>query len=95
MSLARLRRSSLAEQLPLALTIENLKNLIVYYLVVNYAFKCWRRIVTHGPVQTVVDGWRWLSLVRGLPVSTFSALHFFGHSESSSSRCGGRPPEQR
>jgi hypothetical protein len=62
----RLRLSNVAKQLPLALTnIDNLKNAVFYYLVVRYILKGWRRVVAHGPVQTVVDGWRWLSLVRG------------------------------
>jgi sphinganine-1-phosphate aldolase len=70
MFLARLlRQSSLAKQPPLALTVGNLKDVIFYYLLVKYLLKRWRHLVAHGPVQTVVDGWRWLSLVRRLCVS--------------------------
>ena len=97
MSLARLQRSNLAIQLPLALTIGNLKNVIFYYLLVKYTLKCWRRLVALGPVQAVVDGWRWLSLVRSLciSISMFKPLHPFLNSVSSSSLCVCRPPEQR
>ena len=65
---ARLRRSSLANQLPLTLrlTIDNAKNVIFYYLLFKYLLKGWRRLVAHGPLHTVLDGWRWLSLVRDL-----------------------------
>ena len=71
MFLARLQRqSSLARQPPLALTIGNLKDVIFYYLLVKYLLKRWRHLVVHGPVQTVVDGWRWLSLVRSLCISS-------------------------
>lgn len=65
---ARLRRSGLANQLPLTLrpTIDNVKNVIFYYLLFKYLVKGWRRLVAHGPVHTVLDGWRWLSLVRSL-----------------------------
>ena len=71
MSLARLRHSSLAKQLPLALTIDNVKNVVFYYLLLKFLLKRWRHLVAHGPVQTVVDGWRWLSLVCGLCVNVY------------------------
>jgi len=86
MSLALLlRQSILAKQLPLALTLNNLKNVIVYYLVVKYILKTWRHIVAYGPVQTLVNSWRWLSLVCSPCVYTLRPLHVF-------SLTAGHPP---
>ena len=77
MSFARLLAKQ-QQPLVLALTLDNLKNIIFYCLVVKYTLKCWHRLVAHGPVRTVVDGWRWLSLVRSLSVSVRSEhLTFF------------------
>ncbi len=76
MFLARLWHSNLANQQPLALTVNTLKNVFFYYFVAKYTLKSWRHLVAHGPVQTAVDGWRWLSLVRSLfSIYTFSPLH--------------------
>ena len=97
MSLARLWHTSLANQQPLVLTVNTLKNVLFYYLAVKYTLKSWRHLVAHGPVQTVVDGWRWLSLVRSFfSISTLSPLHgVCSRSKASFSLCACRPPEQK
>jgi hypothetical protein len=77
MSLGRLWRANLANQQSLALTVNTLKNLIFYYLVLKYTTKSWRHLVAHGTLQTVVDGWRYLSLVCSLSASLPSPLHPF------------------
>lgn len=69
MSLTRLWQSNLPNQHPLALTVNTLKNVIFYSLLFKYTLKSWRRLVAHGTLQTVLDGWRWLSLVRSLSTS--------------------------
>ena len=46
------------------LTLTGLKSAIFYYIIVRYLLKSYHHVIGNGVTQSVVDAWKWLSLVR-------------------------------
>jgi len=58
-------------------TLSGVKSAVFYYIIVRYLLKSYHHVVGNGATQSVLDAWKWLSLVlRVYPESYYPLMQF-------------------
>jgi hypothetical protein len=58
-------------------TLRGVKSAVFYYIIVRYLLKSYHHVVGNGVKQSVLDAWKWLSLVLCVyPESYYSLMQF-------------------
>lgn len=66
MSLTRRSQSArlvLQYALQSLVTLSGVKSAVFYYIIVRYMLKSYHHVVGNGATQSVLDAWKWVSLV--------------------------------